>query len=102
MSSPTSAVRDFAAAMRGDSKRDRVLGLTLAVLITIIIIIVFFVDARINTAGPPKVVFVQTYAPDRNDAQIIADQKRDAAALKAAKAEKRRQFKQLEKQLGME
>ena len=55
MVNPRAAMSDFAAAIGGDSKRDRLLGLTLAVLVTTIILIIFFVDAKINTAPPPRV-----------------------------------------------
>ena len=78
MVNPRAAMSDFAAAIGGDSKRDRLLGLTLAVLVTTIIIIIFFVDAKINTAPPPRVTYVELYAPDRTDADIIAAQKIDS------------------------
>ncbi len=102
MVNPRAAMSDFAAAVRGDNKRDRILGLTLAVLITIIILIIFFVDAKINTAPPPRVTYVELYAPTRSDADIIASQKKDSAERKAFQEDKKRQFRQLEKRLGME
>ena len=102
MVNPRAAMSDFAAVVRGDSNRDRVLGLTLAVLITIIILIVFFVDAKINTAPPPRVTYVETYAPTRSDADIVASQKKDSAERKAFQEQKTRQFREIEKRLGME
>ena len=102
MVNPRAAMSDFGAAMRGDSKRDRLLGLTLALLITTIIVIIFFVDAKINTAPPPRVIYVETYAPDRSDADIIASQRKESAARKAAALEKQRQFQALQKRLGIE
>ena len=102
MVNPRAAMSDFAAVVRGDSNRDRVLGLTLAVLITIIILIVFFVDAKINTAPPPRVTYVETYAPTRSDADIVASQKKDSAERKAFQEQKKRQFREIEKRLGME
>ena len=82
--------------------REQVIGLTLAVLVTIIILIVFFVDSKINTAPPPQVVYVELYDSNRTDEQIIADQKKDQAAKEAAQKERQRQFQELEKQLGIE
>ena len=82
-------------------EREHLIGAALAVLITAIIIIEFFVDAKINTAPPPQVVEVQLYAPNRTDAEIIADQKKDQAAKEAALKERQRQFQKLEKKLGM-
>src|SRR3954447_14023394 len=93
-SSPVAAFRDLAAFMRQRS-REQVIGGALAVLITAIIVIEFLVDAKINTAPPPQVVEVQLYAPNRTDAEIIADQKKDQAAKDAAIKERQRQFQKL-------
>ena len=102
VSSPRAALRDFAAVFRHGDNRDRVLGLTLAVLITIIILIIFFVDSSINTAPPHQVVYVENYKPGRTDADIKADQKKDQAERQAFAKAKQRQFQKLEKQLGIE
>ena len=102
MSSPRAALRDFFAVLRNDSMRDRILGLTLAVLITIIILIIFFVDSKINTAPPPRVVYVQAYAQDRSDADIKASQKQDQIKRDKLAAERRRQFQELQKRLNIE
>jgi hypothetical protein len=102
MVNPRAAMSDFAAAIGGDSKRDRLLGITLAVLITTIILIIFFVDAKINTAPPPRVTYVETYSPNRTDADIIASQKKDSAERKAFREEKKRKFQELERRLGIE
>ena len=100
-SSPRAALRDLAAVMRGRS-RENIVALILAVLITIIIVIVFLVDSSINTAPPPQVVYVENYKPGRTDAEIIADQKKDAAVRHAFAKEKQKQFQKLEKKFGIE
>ena len=102
MVNPRAAMSDFGAALRGDSKRDRIIGLAIAVLVTTIILIIFFVDAKINTAPPPRVVYVETYAPTRTDADIIASQKKDSAERRAFALKKQRQFQALQKRLGIE
>lgn len=102
MVNPRAAMSDFGAALRGDSKRDRIIGLAIAILVTTIILIIFFVDAKINTAPPPRVVYVENYAPDRSDADIIASQKEDSARRKAFALEKQRQFQALQKRLNIE
>ena len=99
-SSPGAALRDLAAFMRQRS-REQVIGAALAVLVTTIIVILFMVDPKINTAPPPQVVEVELYPANRTDAQIAADEKKDMAAREAANKERQRQFQQLEKQLGM-
>jgi hypothetical protein len=101
-SSPRAALKDLFAVFRQGDNRDRILGLTLAVLITIIILILFFVDSKINTAPPQQIVYVQNYKPGRTDADIIADQKKDQAVREAQAKERQRQFQKLQKQLGIE
>lgn len=102
MVNPRAAMSDFAAAIGGDSKRDRLLGLTLAVLVTTIIIIIFFVDAKINTAPPPRVTYVELYAPTRTDADIIAAQKIDSEKRRAFREQKKRDFQAIQKRLNIE
>lgn len=78
------------------------IGATLAILVTIVILILFFVDSKINTGPPPTMVVVELYDSNRTDAEIVADQKRDQAELERRKAESRRQFQEIQNQLGME
>ena len=77
------------------------IGASLAVLVTLIIVIEFIVDAKIGTAPPPQLVEVDLYSSNRTDAEIIADQKKDMAEKKAFEKEKQRQFQKLENRLGM-
>jgi hypothetical protein len=98
--SPRAACVDLRNFMR-QRGREQWIGASLAVLITAIIVIEFLVDAKIGTAPPPQITYVQLYSSNRTDAEIIADQKKDQAAKEAAQKEKQRQFQKLEKQLGM-
>lgn len=97
---PRAAFSDLRAFMRQRS-REQVIGATLAVLVTVIILIEFLVDSKINTAPPPQVVYAESWSANRTDAEIVAEQKTDQARRDAAAKEKQRQFKELEKQLGM-
>lgn len=97
-STPAAALRDLAAFMRQRS-REQLIGAALAILVTTVIVIEFLVDAKIGTAPPPQVVEVELYPATRNDAQIIADEKRDMADKQAAKKERQREFQKLAKQL---
>jgi len=97
-SSPREALRDLLAFMRHRS-REQVIGAFLALLVTAIIVIEFLVDSKMNTTPEPQVVEVQLYAPNRTDAQIAADQKKDQAAAEAQKKADQEQYKQLAKQL---
>ncbi|HEX7930918.1 MAG TPA: hypothetical protein VF470_08460 [Sphingomicrobium sp.] len=97
---PRAALADLRAFMRQRS-REQFIGAALAVLVTMIIIIEFLVDSKINTAPPPQVVYAESWKADRTDAEIIAQQKIDQAKRDAAAKEKQRQFQKLEKELGM-
>jgi len=81
--------------------REQMIGGALAFLVTTIIVIIFFVDAKINTAPPAQIIFVDSWSANRTDAEIIADQKKDQAEKEAFEKEKQRQFQKLEKKFGM-
>ena len=97
-SSPRAAFRDLVNFIR-QREREHVLGATLAVLVTMIILIVFLVDPKVNTAPPEQVTWVELYPSSRTDAQIIADQKKDAAARAEFKRKKQESFKKIDKDL---
>ena len=101
VASPSAAFRDLRAFLRQRS-REQVIAACLSVLITTIILIIFMVDSKINTAPPERVIYVQPYKPGRTDAEIIADQKKDQAEKEAFRREKQRQFQELEKRFGIE
>ena len=98
--SPRAAFADLRAFMRQRS-REQVIGLALAFLVTAIIVIEFIVDAKINTAPPPTIVYVEQWNANRTDAEIVAQQKKDQAELEAARKERQEQFQRLQNQLGM-
>jgi hypothetical protein len=97
-SSPRAALSDLVSFLR-HREREHVIGAALAILVTIIIVIEFVVDSKVNTAPPPEVVEVQLYPANRTDADIIRDQKKDMAEREAAKKADQEQYKQLAKQL---
>ena len=94
------AFADLRAFMRQRS-REQKLGAALSLLVTAIIVIVFFVDSKINTAPPPYIVYVENWPKNRTEAEIVAQQKKDQAAAEAYRKEKQKQFQALENQLGM-
>jgi len=101
MHGPRAALRDLRSFMAQRS-REQLIGASLAILSTLIIIIIFFVDAKINTAPPPTVVEVELFDSNRTDAEIVADQKEAQAKREALKKERQRQFKELQDKLGIE
>ena len=100
VSSPRAAIADLLAVIRRPS-RERLIGAILAILSTIIIIILFLVDPQINTAPPRTIIYVESFGPDRTDADIKRDQIKDQKARDAYTEAKKKQFQKLEKQLGM-
>ena len=98
---PRAALKDLKAFL-GQRSREQMIGAALAVLVTIIIVIVFLVDSKINTAPPPQIVYVENYGPDRTDADIVADQKKASEERKKAEEARRKEFEKLQKELGIE
>jgi hypothetical protein len=98
---PREALRDLGAFLRQRS-REQYLGGAMAILVTTIIVIIFLVDPQTGGDPAPQVVEVQLYAPNRTDADIKADQKKDQARRRAYQAEKQREFKNLANQFGIE
>lgn len=98
---PRAALRDLTAFMKQRS-REQLIGASLAVLVTLIIVIIFFLDSKVNTAPPPQVIFVENYGPDRTDADIIRDQRKASEERRRAEEARRQEFQKLQKQLGIE
>ena len=98
---PRAALRDLTAFMKQRS-REQLIGASLAVLVTLIIVIIFFLDSKVNTAPPPQVIFVENYGPDRTDADIIRDQRKASEERRKAEEARRQEFQKLQKQLGIE
>ena len=97
-SSPRAAWRDLVTFVR-HREREHVIGASLAFLVTLIIVIIFLVDPRVNTAPPEQVTYVELYPSNRTDAEIIADQKKDAAKRNEIARKNREPFKKLDKEL---
>jgi hypothetical protein len=98
---PRAAFRDLRAFMRQRS-REQAIGAALAFLCTVIVIILFTVDSKINTAPGPQMIYVESWSADRTDEEIIEQQKIDQAAKREAQLERQRQFQRLQEQLGIE
>ena len=97
---PRAALTDLAAFMRQRS-REQLIGGALALLSTIIIVILFLVDSKVNTAPSAQIVYVESWSANRTDAEIVAQQKKDLAAKRAAELEKQRQYQRLENRFGI-
>lgn len=72
-----------------------------AILIPIAIIVTFYYDARTNIAPGEQLIYVESWSADRTDAEIAVAQKERQERQEAIAAERQRQFKELERQLGI-
>lgn len=98
--SPAAAFADLRSFLRQRS-REQVLGAMMAFLVTTIVVIMFLVDSKINTAPPPQIVYVDSWSAKRSDAEIVAQQKKDQAEQDAALRARQEQFQKLENKLGL-
>lgn len=99
--SPRVAFKDLVAFIKRRD-REQIWGLTMALLVTTIIIIVFTIDPKVNTAPPPSIVYVEDFRADRTDSDIKRDQAEDARIRREQKEAKKKQFKELQDKLGIE
>ena len=91
-------LRAFAA----ERSRHQWIGLLVAIAMPATIIYVFYLDGQTNILPGEQVVYVESWSANRTDEEIRAAQKKRKAEFEAAKAERQRQFKQLEKRLGIQ
>src|SRR3546814_5964357 len=58
-----------------EGRRHKILFLLLAIAATWVIVWGFLIDSKTNTAPGRQIIYVQDWAADRSDADIIAQQK---------------------------
>jgi hypothetical protein len=73
-----------------------------ALVMPISILVLFVLDARTNIAPSPQVVFVDSWAAERSDEQIRADQLVRQREREKADAERQRQWRELGRRVGMD
>jgi hypothetical protein len=71
-----------------------------AVAMPMILVFLFLYDGAHGPPQDPQILFVESWPANRTDAQIKADQKKDQAAMNAARKERQREFQRLDKALG--
>ena len=101
MHSPRTALRDLRSVMQRRS-RESLIAAGLSVLFTVTIIVVFFLDAKVNTAPPVTIRYVDSWSANRTDAEIKADQVKDQKAREERAAKRQEQFKEIANTLGIE
>lgn len=73
-----------------------------AVLMPVAILVLFVLDGRTNIAPSEQLIFVDSWAADRTDEQIKADQLVRQREREKADAERRRQWQELGRRVGMD
>lgn len=95
---PRAAFADLRAFIRHRS-REHWIGASLAVLTTIIIVIIFFVDSQVNTAPPARIIYVEQWSESRTDEEIIRQQRIDQAKKDEAERQHRERLQRLDRKL---
>ena len=72
-----------------------------AILMPALILLTFYYDARTNIAPGEELIYAESWSANRTDAQIVAAQKQREAEKEAIAVERQRQFKELERRLGL-
>lgn len=98
--SPRALLADLRAFAR-ERSRHQWIAAFFAVLMPIVIVVGFIVDAKTNTAPGEQVIYADSWSAKRSDAEIKAAQKEREEQREAAAAERQRQFKELEKRFGI-
>lgn len=98
--SPRVLWADIRAFLRQRS-RHQLIAAVAAIFMPTAIIVTFYLDARTNILPGEQIIYAESWRADRSDAEIIAQQKIDQAARERAEAERQRQFKEVERRLGL-
>jgi hypothetical protein len=99
--SPRALWSDLKSFLRQRS-RYQTMGAVFAVAMPVIILTLFYYDSRTNIMPGEQIVYVKSWPSTRTVAEIVAQQKIDQQRREKALAERQRQYKELEKRLGME
>lgn len=101
MHSPKAAYKDLKAfvSRRG---REHTIALGLSLFFTLFILVLFFFDAKVNTAPPPTITYVDSWSANRTDAEIKADQVKDQRKNEERAAARQKQFQEIANTFGIE
>ena len=99
-SSPRVLWADLRAFARERPKHQWVAA-TAAIVMPMIILFGFYTDAKTNIAPGEQIVFAESWTGNRSDAEIKAAQAERQKRREAVQAERRRQFQEIERKLGM-
>jgi hypothetical protein len=98
--SPKVLIADLRAFL-AQRTRHQLFAAVFAVAMPVAIVAGFVIDSRTSIAPREELIFVDSWPASRTDAQIIAQQKIDRKKKAEQQAERQRQYKELERRLGM-
>lgn len=99
-SSPRVLWQDLRAFARERPKHQWI-AVTAAIVMPLIIIFGFYKDAQTNIMPGEQVVYAESWTGNRTDEEIKAAQAERQKRREAIRAERQRQFQELERKLGM-
>lgn len=97
---PRALWADFRAFVAERPKHQLIAG-TAAVLMPVILIYGFYRDGQTNIAPPERIIYAESWTETRTDAEIAAAQKQREERRVAIRAERQRQWQEVERRLGM-
>jgi hypothetical protein len=86
-------------AFIADRSRHQIIAAVVAIMMPMIFVFGFIIDANTNTLPGEQVIYVESWSANRTDAEIKADQKKRQAEKEALQKERQRQFKKLDDSL---
>ena len=81
---------------------EKTIGAVLAMLVTVIIVLLFFIDSNFRTAPPPQITYVESFDGNRTDEEIIAQQREEQRLIDEANRERQQGYQDLSNRLGIE
>lgn len=99
-SRPSAVLSDLKAFIATGDRDHRTPVAIVSILMPALIVAGFLHDSYTEPAKP-EMTFIASWPADRTDADIIAQQRVDEAKRQAAVAERQRQFKNVERRLGL-
>ncbi len=99
--SPKVLLADLRAFAQERSKVQWIAALV-AVAMPVVIVAGFIRDGKTNMSPGEQITYVSSWSANRTDAEIKADQAKAQKLREAQQAERQRQFKKLERRLGMD
>ena len=96
--SPKASIDDLISFVRR-ADRDHVIGITLALLVTGIIVVLFTIDAKVNTSPGRTVQYVELFESDRTDEEIVARQEAEQREIEERARARQEEFQQIDEAL---